>query len=281
MLLLVMACDARGGMSQRPACSPEEVLRNLGIGIVTGDEHNLGQLALGLSDLIPAHADDSPDDTEARKDFDSAIEQDLLSAVRTLSGRYRGFQVSRVKAGSISRQVRIEGMDIFVDEIRDSRIVLEQEGKEVVVTVANLIEAGGCWKVEHFGTGAAGWAGGGLPSGSDRRTRPPEGTGFRRFARDFCTGLGIYASEDSKTKVGVLVEGYRAYRDPGSGRLFEAVRLRSLATGHVQGVWMSLEQLTSTYVDRRDHALQDCAWSVREQQVEPLPEEVPAVVPKS
>lgn len=275
MLSVVMfACYAGPKEDGRNACSPNDVLRLIGNALATGDTSALRPVILRASDLIPRKTS-GPADDHVRQEFDQETLQDVAGAVSAMSTRYKGSQVQRVEPGVIDRRVAVEGMDIIVDRMRDGRIVFVRDGQETTFTVAALISAGGCWKIEHLGTGVADSAG--APHG--RSLRPPEKSGFRPFTNDFCTGLAIYAAPRRDLKIGSLVEGYRKYRDPKTNRVYETVLLQSLATGHVRGIWMNFQQLASTYVDRSDHALQDCKWSTREEEVSPLPDETPAPVP--
>jgi hypothetical protein len=267
------ACYAESQPSAQRACSADEVLRAISAVLTTGDERALREVTLRADDLVPRETANSDAARTVREKFDRETLEDVTSAVIRMKNRYRGLRLLRVERGIIDRHVKIEGIDLTVDQMRNSKIVFERDGKEVVLRVAILVSTGSCWKIEHLGTGIA-------DNAREHTLRPPEGTGFRRFAHDFCSGLAIYASPAAESKIGVLVEGYRKYRDPKTRRVFETVLLRSLSTGHVRGVWMSLEQLAATYVNRSDHAIEDCKWSTRDEEVAPLMDETLAKAPR-
>ena len=273
---VLLSCYARSKELPEP-CSANDVLRLIGTALASGDASVLRPVILRADDLFPQNGDSNRVGAQQRKNFDSESLQNVVTAVNALVPRYRGARVQRVQMGTIDRRVTVEGMDIVIDRMKDGSIVFERDGRETTFSVADLISPNGCWKIEHLGTGVAEPAHD-VPHA--RSLRPPGGTGFRRFANDFCTGLSVYSTPNDGSKIGSLIEGYRKYRDPQTKRVYEAVLLQSLATGHVRGVWLNLEQLANTFVDRSDHALQDCKWSTREEEVSPLPEESPAAVPR-
>lgn len=239
----------------------------------SGDMARVSSFSLRLKDLMvsPAHVD-SP---EAIAAFDDSVARQNTTDLSI--SRYRRLKINAIKPGPIETHVHVEGTEFYVDRMRDSQISYDQNGREITASVMSLVRNGGCWKLEHFGNGTAAMPNPQPTATTQRRIRNPEGTGFREFSNDdFCRGLAVYRSPSQDAKIGTLVEGYRRYRDPQSGRLLEAVLLQSLATGHVSGIWMSQQQLLQTYVNRSDHHLQDCSWSVRDKEVSPLPDETPA-----
>jgi len=273
--VIAVACNAGPASNQtmNEPCTADEVLNEIAKVLVSGDTSHVGTFSLRVQDLMGSS--DHVDSRKAAAAFDESVARQNTADLSV--ERYRGMQIRGVKPGTVETHVHVEGTEFFVDRIYNSEILLAQPAGTVTVIVDGLAKGRRCWKLEHFGTGVARMQ---LPnpvvSMQQRRIRNPEGTGFRKFSTDdFCSGLAVYRSPSQDAKIGTLVEGYRRYRDPKSGRLLEAVLLQSLATGHVRGIWMSQQQLLETYVNRSDHHLQDCSWSVREKEVSPLPDETP------
>ncbi|HUF10765.1 MAG TPA: hypothetical protein VMO47_15705 [Rhodothermales bacterium] len=273
VLILSCSSDRATDRSGAAACSADEVLHEIARIVEARDLELLSAITLRLKDL---YADDAGDPPQ-RDNFDAAILKQNISALASLLNAHQRLQLKSVRTGKIESHVHVEGTEVFVDRMPHSEIVFDKAGTEIRVRVS-LIKAHECWKLEYLGPGTLSMTmtPGDEKASQGRRIRDREGTGFRHFlSDDFCTGLTIYRSPWEGDKIGTLVEGYKRYRDPRSGDVIEAVLLQSLAAGHVQGIWMSRNQLTSTYVNRADIALQDCSWSVREDEVSPLPEETP------
>lgn len=255
------------------SCSAQDVLNDLAGMLRSGDTRHLDTLSLRFGDLEP-----NPDNRRAAAEFDAAVLASNRTDIMHARQRYRPVSIRSVKLGTMERHVRIEGTEFFVDRIRNSAIVVDPGGTSI--TVASLARGSGCWRLENFGLGVRGLE---PPSEQvqSRKTPGPKTSGFRLFsASDYCIGATIYRLPSGDAEIGTLIESYRNYRDPKSGRVFEAVLLQSLATGHVRGLWMSPKQLARTYVDGADRALQKCSWSTREEEVSPLADETPADAPR-
>lgn len=258
-------------------CSAEEVLEVIASSIESVDVDRVSAINAHLRDFQP-----SPDENELARAAEVAFNAELLKenadAIRSVAEKHNSLKMKAVKPGTIEENVHVEGTETFVDRMRDSEIVFSRSGQLVVISVASLVRRGSCWRLEHFGTGKAG---GIIPPSEQSQRRVPANakqmgpkTGFRTFSTsDFCEGLTIYRSPSEAEKIGSLVEGFRKYRDPASGKVFEAVLVQSLATGHVKGIWLSHPQLMKTFVKRDDDANRICGWSVRDEEVLPLPEE--------
>ena len=265
-------------------CRAEDVLHTLGQIVASGKMSSLPRVILQFAELEarPEMARSRGRHAGAAGEFDTQVLQAASSAIADIRKRHSSLILKASRLGDKSEQVHLEGTEFFADRIEDSALVFNEGGRETRIGVASLIRLNECWKLEHFGTGVIPPPHERTPQRQRKSVEKPGASGFRQFApTDYCTGLSVYRTPDVSEQVGTLVEGYRRYRDPKSGKVFQAVMVSSLATGHVTGIWMSPNQLSQLFVDRADTALHDCAWSVRDKNVvSPLPDETPALAPQ-
>lgn len=271
--VLLVALGTSCSSDVKNPCSAQDVLNALTAMLRTGNTEDLDAITLRFSDL-----DSNLDNAEAAAEFDAALVASNRADIKKVVQRYGALRVRAVKLGTTELGVHLEGTEYFVDRIRNSVVTVDPSGAEIIV--ASLVRGRGCWRLENFGLGVRGLE---PPPEAVRSSEAPTArpSRFHLFTdSDYCTGVTIYRSPSHHAEIGTLIEGYRYYRDPNSGRVFEAILLQSLATGHVRGIWMSRDQLAATYVDDADRALQKCTWSTREEEASPLTDETPAALPR-